>query len=306
MFTLSFRDVGELLLNVAVGPANGPPLVLFHGVLRGWRDFAPLWPALLPRWQVHSVDLRGHGQSGRCPGRYRVTDHAGDGIALARQLPQGAVLFGHSLGALVATAVAAALPNRVCGIILEDPPAPSFLASVTHSATSDSAATAGSPPAPSFLASVTHSPWYAVWTAMQKLAERKGRSTAEVARDLAEVRVPTGNGSVRLGDVRDATSLRFSARCLEDLDPAVLTSLLENRWLEGYDIEEVWRKVRCPALILRGEEQRGGMLGRAEAEQMAGWMGEGWVVDVPTAGHLIHWQEPEATARLCLGFLESL
>jgi pimeloyl-ACP methyl ester carboxylesterase len=282
MFTQSFRDVGSVMLNVAVGPANGPPLVLLHGVLRGWRDFAPLWPALLPRWQLHGIDLRGHGQSGRCPSNYRVTDHAGDGIALVRQLPGNVVLFGHSLGALVAAAVAASLPDRVRAIILEDPPSRTFLANVRESA------------------------WYSVWTGMQRLAERKGRPTSELACELAELRLPAGGGEVRLGDIRDPTSLRFSARCLEHVDPGVLTPLLEDRWLEGYDSEKIWRGVRCPTLILRGEEHNGGMLSRADAEELLIWMADGLLVDVPGAGHLIHWQQPATTARLCLGFLESL
>jgi pimeloyl-ACP methyl ester carboxylesterase len=282
MFTQSFRDVGSVMLNVAVGPANGPPLLLLHGVLRGWRDFAPLWPALLPRWQLHAVDLRGHGQSGRCPGSYRVTDHAGDGIALVRQLPGSVVLFGHSLGALVAVAVAASLPDRVRAIILEDPPSRSFLTNVRASS------------------------WYALWSGMQRLAERKGRPTSELARELAELPIPVGDRVMRLGDIRDPTSLRFSARCLEQVDPAVLTPLLDNHWLEGYDSEQIWRGVRCPALILRGEEQSGGMLSRAEAEALAASMADALVVDVAGAGHLIHWQQPEATAQVCLGFLESL
>jgi pimeloyl-ACP methyl ester carboxylesterase len=282
MFTLSFRDVGSIMLNVATGPANGPPLVLLHGVLRGWRDFAPLWQVLLPRWELRAVDLRGHGQSGRSSGGYLVKDYSADVIALVQQLPAGAVLFGHSLGAHVAAAVAAALPDRVRAIILEDPPAPSFLSAVDRS------------------------PWHTVWTGMQRLAGRNGRNTAQIARELAELRVPAAGGEARLGDLRDATSLRFSARCLEQVDPAVLTPLLENRWLEGHDVEQIWRKVRCPALILRGEEPLGGMLSRAEAEQMAGWMSDGLIVDVAGAGHLIHWQMPETTARLCLGFLESL
>jgi pimeloyl-ACP methyl ester carboxylesterase len=48
------------------------------------------------------------------------------------------------------------------------------------------------------------------------------------------------------------------------------------------------------------------MLSRAEAEALAASMADALVMDVAGAGHLIHWQQPEATARLCLGFLESL
>src|SRR5262245_62100401 len=122
-------------LGVTTGPASGLPLLLLHGVLRAGRDFAPLWPALAPRWQLFAVDQRGHGTSERCPGRYRVCDYAADALDLVQShLPGRVVLYGHSLGALVATAVAAGLPDRVAAIVLEDPPAPSFLRDVRSSA----------------------------------------------------------------------------------------------------------------------------------------------------------------------------
>ena len=39
---------------------------------------------------------------------------------------------------------------------------------------------------------------------------------------------------------------------------------------------------------------------------MTSRMADGVVVDVPGVGHLIHWSAAETTARLVLGFLESL
>jgi pimeloyl-ACP methyl ester carboxylesterase len=281
MFTPTPHDIAPHPLFTATGPANGPPLVLLHGVLRGWRDFAPLWPALVPRWQVVCVDQRGHGSSGRTPGRYHVLDYAGDAVELVRRLSEPVVLYGHSLGALVSAYVAANLPDRVRAIVLEDPPATSFLRDVRSSS------------------------WHVIWAQMRVLAGRS-ESVRCVAQSLAEVRVPSGAGEKRLGDLRDATSIRFSARCLIDLDPAVFDPLLESRWLDGFDVDAIFSAVRCPVLFLRGEEPFGGMLGRAEALRLAGLMADADVVDVPGAGHLIHWQATEVTTRLVLGFLESL
>src|SRR5439155_12443570 len=121
-----------------------------------------------------------------------------------------------------------------------------------------------------FLADVSRSSWHAIWTQMRDLAGRKA-GVREVARELAEVRLPSG----RLGDVRDATSLRFSARCLLDLDPAVFDPLIESRWLEGFDYDGAFAAVRCPALILRGDERLGGMLARDEAARLAAMMADG-------------------------------
>jgi pimeloyl-ACP methyl ester carboxylesterase len=137
---------------------------------------------------------------------------------------------------------------------------------------------------------------------MRELAGRD-LSVSETTRQLGDVRVPPDR---RLGEVRDFTSLRFSARCLQSVDPQVLDPLLAGRWLEGFPVEATFSRVGCPALILRGDEALGGMLSRAEADRLARLLRQGGLVDVPGAGHLIHWQASEATARLVLGFLESL
>jgi pimeloyl-ACP methyl ester carboxylesterase len=282
MFLTTKHDVGRLSLNAASGPDNGPALILLHGVLRGWRDFAPLWPALVPRWRVMAIDHRGHGGSGRAQGRYHVRDYAEDSVAFVRNhVPPGqVVLCGHSLGALCAVKIAAERPDLVRAVILEDPPAASFLDNVQAT------------------------PWHHLWTQMRPLAGRKD-SVGVLARELAQIRITPG-GEKRLGDVRDMTSLRFSARCLQDLDPGVFDPLLAGEWLKGFDYDGHFSGVKCPALLLRGEEPLGGMLSRGESNRLAALMADADSVDVAGAGHLIHWQSTETTVRLILGFLESI
>lgn len=281
MFNLSRIQAGKLSLQVATGPASGPPLVMLHGVLRCWRDFANLWPALMPRWQVYAIDHRGHGGSDR-GSAYHVRDYAADMIALFQtHLPDNAVIYGHSLGALVAIAVANACPEKVQAIILEEPPSPSLLRNVIGT------------------------PWFAVWSAMRDLAG-SDQPVRVVARQLADIRQPTPQGETRLGDLRDPAAIRFIARCLKDVDRELFPPLLSGRWLHGFDEERVSRGVRCPTLLLRGDITMGGMMGRAEAEELLAYMEEGLLVDVPGVGHLIHTSAPEATLRLVQSFLESL
>ena len=274
---------GEVPLNVAIGPPAGPPLLLLHGVSRRWQDFAPLLPTLACRWQVHALDFRGHGRSGRAPGRYLVADHARDAAALLRsEVTEPAVVYGHSLGGLAALAVAAELPERVRAVVLEDPPGPGFILGIQQTS------------------------YYAMFCGMRALAG-PGRDVTAVARALADLRLPwPGVGTVRLGDLRDATSLRFSARCLQDLDPEVLTPLVEGRWLDGYDPEAICPAVRCPVLLLRADEARGGMLPRDDAVRLTALLPDGTLIDRPGAGHLLHWLETETVLRLVVGFLESL
>jgi pimeloyl-ACP methyl ester carboxylesterase len=282
MFTERFIDTGECRIRIRSGPDDGPPLLFLHGVSRIGRDFAPLFPALGGSWQAQTVDHRGHGRSSQVAGAYRVTDYVRDAAAVVRDLLTPVILFGHSLGAVTAAAVAAAEPDRVRAVILEDPPSKPFMAKLRST------------------------PYHGQFAAVQKLAGQN-RPIADIARDLANIPLPQPNGTVaRLGDFRDPTMLRFSARCLPSLDPAVFDPVLNGTWFDGYDENAIWKAIKCPVLLLRGEEARGGMLPVADADRMAKTIADCSRVDVPGAGHLIHWLATEECVRLTLGFLESV
>jgi len=277
-------NVNGQSLNVAVSDSAGPPLLLLHGIGRRWQDWAPLLPALSQRWQIHGLDLRGHGQSARAPGHYLLDDYVADAVGYINgHLNEPVVVCGHSLGALTAARVAAEAPQRVRAIVLEDPPGPEWVAHVGHTA------------------------YGPMFVGLQKLAG-KDLSVQEVARVLADftIALPGGKGTVRVGDIRDAASIRFAARCLREVDPAVFDPLLEGRLLEGIDFAAALRGIRCPTLLLCADEAAGGMLPPAEATRMAGAIGDCTRVDLPGVTHLIHWMEIEKTVQFVLGFLESL
>ena len=103
------------------------PLLLIHGVLRRWQDFMPVVPALAFRHPCLAIDQRGHGSSRHLcnegESTYRTVDYVDDVSALMpNEFAGGAILYGHSLGAMVAAAVAGRCPELVRGVILEDPP----------------------------------------------------------------------------------------------------------------------------------------------------------------------------------------
>ena len=78
-------DTGEVQLNYAEGPANGPPLVLLHGLGRRWQVFLPLIPALSLRWHIFAPDLRGHGKSSRVARGYHGPQYSEDIASLLRE-----------------------------------------------------------------------------------------------------------------------------------------------------------------------------------------------------------------------------
>jgi pimeloyl-ACP methyl ester carboxylesterase len=273
----------DVTLQVAYGPPNGPPLLCIHGVGRSWQDYMPLLPAFLPVWSVVAPDLRGHGGSARTPGQYLIRDFLGDVTALLKQLERPAVIYGHSLGALLAALVAADCPELVVAVVAEDPPSPGFLER---------------------LHTTTYGP---LFQTMQRLAGST-RDVSAIARQLGDVVVANNKSGepVRLRDVRDSASIRFSARWLCDLDPAVYTPVLERHWRDGLDFPEVWSRVKCPTLLLAGDETCGGMLPPADVKEIMNRLADGTLVEFPRVGHQIHWLAREATVRAVLSFLGSL
>lgn len=281
MFTEFDISSGSINIHATVGPANGPPLVMLHGIGRRGSDLLSIVPALASRWHLHLIDHRGHGASNRAPGRYRVIDYVADAIAIVNYLGRPAVFYGHSLGALVAAAVAGARTELVQAVVLEDPPSEAFLAKLPETA------------------------YHATFTAMRRLAG-SNLPVAELTRELGMTEVRTPAGMVPLRQVRDAASLRYLARCLQDVDRDVYTPVLEGRWCQGYDERSIWKSIGCPALLLRGDPALGGMLPDADAKVMTESVPDLTRVDIAGVGHLIHALQPETTTRHLLNFLESL
>lgn len=100
-----------------------PTVVLLHGVT----DSGLCWPrvvkALSPEFDLILPDARGHGLSDKPATGYAPQDHADDVAGLIRSLElERSIVMGHSMGAGVASTLAALYPDLVGGVILEDPP----------------------------------------------------------------------------------------------------------------------------------------------------------------------------------------
>jgi len=96
-------------------------VLLIHGMSSSRRTWWRVGPDLEARaWDVGTVDLPGHG--GRSIGAVRsVAALAEDVVAQHPACP--ALVVGHSLGAIVALELVAAMPTYARGLVLEDPPA---------------------------------------------------------------------------------------------------------------------------------------------------------------------------------------
>jgi lipase len=102
------------------GPVDGMPLLAIHGITSSSRVWEPLARAL-PDRRILAPDLRGRGRSRDLPPSTGLRHHADDLAALLDERALGPVpVVGHSMGAFVAVALAAARPDLVASLLLVD------------------------------------------------------------------------------------------------------------------------------------------------------------------------------------------
>ena len=97
------------------------PVVALHGLTASHMNFVGIAERLAGRCAVFALDLRGRGDSDKPAGPYGMAQHARDVAEAMRVLGLGpSVIVGHSMGAFVATALAAQEPSLVSGLVLID------------------------------------------------------------------------------------------------------------------------------------------------------------------------------------------
>ncbi|HUR47071.1 MAG TPA: alpha/beta hydrolase [Candidatus Saccharimonadales bacterium] len=267
-----------------MGSRSGPVLLFLHGLGRFSDDYPNFAAEFAPHYQIVLMDFRGHGDSGRSEGKYLVTDYIGDTVQfIGSRFPEPIILYGHSLGAMVALAAATSIPERVRAIILEDPPFHTMGRRIHKTS------------------------WLPLFTGMERVC-RNGGTIEEMIHAFGEITVPSrqGNGLTRLREVRSPEALAFGARCLSKIDAAVFKAPIQGCWLDGYDERELFGKVRCPSLLLQGDPEAGAALTDEDAAMAKKLLPHCRCCRFEGAGHLIRWERPREVTKAVLEFLETL
>jgi pimeloyl-ACP methyl ester carboxylesterase len=279
-----FFDAGEVRLNYAEGPSNGAPLVLLHGLGRRWQVFLPIIPGLSMRWQIIAPDLRGHGKSGKVPRGYQGPQYAEDIARLLReQVQTPAVLFGHSLGGLLAMWIASHHPELVRAVILGD----NFIV-------------ARSLPNPMYKT---------LFSALCQIA-RKGGTVEEIAHAIGGIKLPIPGTEefVPIHELpgNDEAYLLSWARSVQQVDPDTYAMTLDSSSFAGWNGESILRGITCPTLLLQASGELGGLMTDADVALATRLLPHHSVVKFRNLGHALFIQQPEPVLRAVINFLESL
>jgi pimeloyl-ACP methyl ester carboxylesterase len=206
--------------------------VALHGITDNGRTWSRVAEGLAADYDVIMLDARGHGLSEATESGYTAEDQAPDVAGVIRALGLGrVVLLGHSMGGATAVATAAAFPDLVRALILEDPPW-------------------GGPPDSATPAE--HAARSADW--QRSILRRKAQAISEI--------VTFGRRRLPDWDERDVA---VWAEAKQQTSPNIVNGINGRgiRW------QDVVRQVRCPVWVIYGDRAAGsGSQARSTADAL--------------------------------------
>lgn len=119
MITRRFVDVPAGTIHCAIA-GTGKPVLLLHQTPRSWDEYRDVLPLLGKRFQAIAMDTIGFGDSSKPPlGRDSIEHWAEVAMSLADALGiKKLSVVGHHTGAVIATEIAAAYPERIEAAVL--------------------------------------------------------------------------------------------------------------------------------------------------------------------------------------------
>jgi len=248
------------------GEPAGALVVLVHGGGANGHWWAHLAPMLASSFHVVAFDFRGHGESD-FPAEIRPGDFERDLHALLDHL--GApepVLVGHSMGGEIVLRVAAAGRVRPRALVLVD------------------LARGGSPRGRRLV--------------RRALTIRHAYPTLEEAVSRFRFVPPAIHAD-------EALRKAIAARSVHRETDGRWSFKADPKWLDAVPTGPVREAdITCPALLLRGSES--GLCSEEGAKTLVAALPRGRLATLPRAGHHVHLDAPEATAREIRHFLHGL
>ena len=114
-------DLGKIWLHVTQYDGDGPRLLLLHGIGSNAEGWNPVIDDLSAKFSPVTVDLRGHGRSGKPESGYLYDDYVSDIEELLTALDwENPLIVGHSLGGIIALWWATRHPDRATALVAED------------------------------------------------------------------------------------------------------------------------------------------------------------------------------------------
>lgn len=278
-----FEHDGLALAYEQAGDVGAPPVVLLHGLSSSRATWVDVIPALAADRHVLVLDQRGHGESARAGGDYRVEHYTADAAAFIEQVAGGsAAVVGHSLGGLVTAHLMSTRPELLQCALLEDPPL--FMA--------DRA---------TFEQTI-----FAVFfpLAQQTLREMRDRGAPLSEYEGLVHAIPAIDGSGSMADALGPEGTARQALTWSQFDPEAFTPAIDGSLFDAYRVD-VDAPVEVPVRLLRAERELGAAFFPEHTEPFLARHARASVELVAGASHLIHDEQPERFITEVTTFLDA-
>ena len=265
------------------GNHDRPLAIMVHG----GRDHARSWDfiALELRKHFHIVapDLRGHGDSDwAIGGAYSITEHVLDlGQLIAALAPkEPVVLIGHSLGAGVVLQRTGVFPESVRSVV----------------------AIEGLGPPGAMLRETPAHERMQIWVDdMMALVQRKPREYETIEKAMERMHEANPHLSVELARHLTIYGMRRNENGTFSWKYDNYTRATSPYLFNLRDAMDIWSRIRCPVLLVRGDTswagdwERDGRLEAFRTHELR---------TIPNAGHWVHHDQPEAFLTAVREFLK--
>lgn len=247
---------------------SGPTVLFSHGLLYSLRMWDAQITPLRTRFRCVAYDHRGQGESEAPTTGLDMDTLTEDAAALIASLQLGPVHFiGMSMGGFVGMRLAARRPELVRSLVLID--------------------TSGGPEPPENLPRYRRLEWVARWFGTRPV--------------LGRVQAIMHGASARRDPAR-AVALRTWRDHLLKVDARAMIRAVEGV-LQREPATPLLPAIRCPTLVMVGEEDVATV--PARAEELAAAIAGARLVRIPRAGHMSPIDAPEAVTAELRSFLEA-
>ena len=281
--------VNQIELQVREYEHEGDPIIFLH--FSGANSM--MWQRIIPYFQDHYhlilVDLRGHGKSDKPETGYHIDKMAGDVVGVIQHLKlKQAHIVGSSLGAEVGLSIAANYPEKVISLVCEG---------AVYS---------------------EYGP-YGIWEGSETEFKEYVAHQLEKVRDSPETIFPSVDALVdnrreileKYGWWNEYVEavVRYGAYKVGE---GIYTKGFRKQAIENYmehyfqyRFEDYYRKVKCPLLMLLGEDELESEREKAVMEELRELAEQGEIVEVSGWVHPYGWLlNPEDMSKAILKFLD--